>query len=202
MTTNPTPESKPMVTFFDAVKMAFRRYAVFRGRSTRAEYWWWVLFTTLVSIGCSAIDGLLGSFNGWDSYGLFEGIFALATLLPGLAVTARRLHDIGRTGWWQLAWYALPIIAWIIIAGLFFIAIAIVSSISGDIDAWDFDSKDFVGGIAAFITAIIAFVIGLLVTLAVIVWAIVWMVRQGQSGPNRFGPDPRALDAPEVLEAA
>ena len=201
MTTNPTPESKPMVTFFDAVKMAFRKYAVFRGRSTRAEYWWWVLFTTLVSIGCSAIDGLLGSFDGWDSYGLFEGIFALATLLPGLAVTARRLHDIGRTGWWQLAWYAIPFVVWIATFVLFVIALAAAFSVTPGLDmtTWNFDSDDVGWPVVA---AIIMSGIALAVTLAVIVWAIVWMVRQGESGPNRFGPDPRALDASELLEAA
>ena len=109
MTTQTTPENKPMVTFVDAVKMAFRKYADFEGRSTRAEYWWWLLFTSIASIVCSIIDSFVGSLRGWSSYGPFEAIFTLATLLPGLAVAARRLHDFGKTGWWLLVWYAIPL---------------------------------------------------------------------------------------------
>ena len=180
MTMQTTPESKPMVTFVDAVKMAFRKYADFEGRSTRAEYWWRLLFISIASIVFSTIDSFVGSLRGWSSYGPFEAIFTLATLMPGLAVTARRLHDFGKTGWWQLAWYAIPLMAWITTLVLFVIAIAIAFSVVPDLDVniWDFDSDD-IGWTAglAFLQAIVMFVIALVVTLAVVVWAIVWTVR-------------------------
>ena len=83
MTTQTTPESKPRVTFVDAVKMAFRKYADFEGRSTRAEYWWRLLFTSIAGIVCSIIDSFVGSLRGGSSYGPFEALFTLATLMPG-----------------------------------------------------------------------------------------------------------------------
>jgi len=86
--------------FVDAVKLGFQRYATFSGRSSRAEYWWWVLFALIAGAIAGTISETLG------------GVFALGTLLPGLAVAARRLHDIDKSGWWQLIWF-IPLIGWI-----------------------------------------------------------------------------------------
>lgn len=74
----------------DAVKACFTKYADFDGRATRAEYWWFFLAVLLGS----AITSLIAR-------GLYE-LLALVTLLPMLAVGARRLHDTNRSGWWQL----------------------------------------------------------------------------------------------------
>jgi uncharacterized membrane protein YhaH (DUF805 family) len=75
---------------------ALKKYAVFSGRSRRMEYWYFVLFNIIVSIVLGVIDGLLGTS------GLLSGIYSLAVLIPTLAVTVRRLHDIDRSGWWIL----------------------------------------------------------------------------------------------------
>ena len=189
-TTVIVPESKPMITFIEAVKVAFRKYADFTGRATRAEYWWWVLFSFLASIGFATIDGFIASLIGWQGSGPFQALFGLATLLPGLAVTARRLHDIGKSGWWQLAWWS-PLLAWITTAVLWAIAVALFLANEGEL-TWE---------ALVFLPAIIATIAALLVTLAVIIWLIVWMVRQGETGPNRFGPDPRAVEEPETPES-
>jgi uncharacterized membrane protein YhaH (DUF805 family) len=77
-----------------------KKYAVFSGRSRRAEYWYFVLFNLIVVIVLSLIDTLLGTFNVVQGVGLLSGIYGLAVLIPSLAVTVRRLHDIDRTGWW------------------------------------------------------------------------------------------------------
>ena len=87
------------VTFGSAVSSVFRNYATFSGRASRAEYWWWVLFYILVSILLAAIDVVA---FGSHAEGPFSGVWGLVTLLPALAVSVRRLHDIGRTGWWML----------------------------------------------------------------------------------------------------
>jgi len=79
-----------------------KKYAVFSGRASRPEYWYFVLFNLLVSIGLSMIDGVLGSFSEEGGVGLLSGLYALAVLLPTIGVSVRRLHDIGRSGWWVL----------------------------------------------------------------------------------------------------
>jgi uncharacterized membrane protein YhaH (DUF805 family) len=97
--------------FPDAVKICFHKYADFNGRARRSEFWWWALFTVLLSFVASIIDAILGTRSSSGS-GLIESLTSLAVLLPSLAVGARRLHDTGRSGWWQLLWIAI-IIGWI-----------------------------------------------------------------------------------------
>ena len=81
---------------------ALKKYAVFGGRSRRMEYWYFVLFNIIVSIVLGGIDGLLGTSGSYAGAGLLSGIYGLAILIPSLAVTVRRLHDIDRSGWWIL----------------------------------------------------------------------------------------------------
>lgn len=91
------------MNFVDAVKTCFTKYVGFDGRATRSEYWWWVLFMVLVSVA-------LGLLN----LGMIGNLFSLATLLPSIAVGARRLHDIGKSGWWQLIGL-IPLIGWLVL---------------------------------------------------------------------------------------
>jgi uncharacterized membrane protein YhaH (DUF805 family) len=81
---------------------ALKKYAVFSGRSRRKEYWYFVLFNIIVGIVLASIDALLGTFSSSSNIGLLSGIYSLAILIPSLAVTVRRLHDIDRSGWWIL----------------------------------------------------------------------------------------------------
>jgi uncharacterized membrane protein YhaH (DUF805 family) len=85
--------------FTDAIKTGFQKYIGFSGRAARSEYWYWVLFILLLQIVAWLIDMTLFGFNttGVNPIGV---IVSLATLLPGLAVSVRRLHDIDRVGWW------------------------------------------------------------------------------------------------------
>ncbi len=98
--------SKPMVGFSEAIGLGFKNYINFSGRATRAEYWWWCLFLVVTGVVLGTIDSITG-------IGALQNIFNLATLIPGLALGARRLHDIGKSGWWQLLWFAI-IVGWII----------------------------------------------------------------------------------------
>ena len=92
---------------------AVKKYAVFSGRSRRREYWYFVLFYTLIVLGFTVLDAVVGTLNYLGGFGLFTGIFTLALLLPSIAVTVRRLHDIDRTGWWYLI-SLVPIIGFIV----------------------------------------------------------------------------------------
>lgn len=95
------------MTFGDSIKTCFTKYADFNGRASRSEYWWYVLFVVLVSVGLSMFSTML------------SGLFSLATLLPSIAAAARRLHDTDRSGWMQLL-ALIPLIGWIVV--IYFLA--------------------------------------------------------------------------------
>ena len=86
-------------------KAVFENYANFKGRARRSEYWYFVLTQLLITIVCYI---LFGVFAAMESYGIgmiFYGvamIFSLSTLIPGLAVGVRRMHDVGKSGWFLL----------------------------------------------------------------------------------------------------
>ena len=129
-----------MTTPITAVVQGFRKYAVFGGRATRAEYWWWLLFTFIGSIVFIVIDSLIGFPRVWE-YGLLETLFWLATLLPSITVVTRRLHDIGKTGWWQVPWYGILFVAWLA-TGMFIVALVITYGVTNASGEWSFDDAD------------------------------------------------------------
>ncbi len=91
-----------------------QKYAVFNGRASRSEYWYFVLFNLLIAIGLAMIDGLTGSFNPETGIGILGGIYALGVVIPGIAAAVRRLHDTNRTGWWLLIGL-IPLIGFIVL---------------------------------------------------------------------------------------
>lgn len=99
-----------MVSFQNAVGLGFQHYFDFKGRSTRSEYWWWLLFVVLAGIALTIVDMGIGTFNYESGDGLLSGLFKLATLIPGLALGARRLHDINKSAWWLLMWLSFLLI--------------------------------------------------------------------------------------------
>jgi len=101
-------------TFMGALKDGFSRYVDFGTRSTRSQFWWWTLWSVLIGLGASIIDAMIG----FGDAGPVNGLSSLAMLLPSLAVSIRRLHDIGRTGWWYLFVF-LPVIGWILLLVFF-----------------------------------------------------------------------------------
>lgn len=91
------------------VKAAFNKYAEFSGRARRSEYWYFYLFATLVGVVLSILGGEV-SFIFTIAY----IIFSLGTMIPFLAVTVRRLHDTGRSGWYLLIGF-IPLIGAILL---------------------------------------------------------------------------------------
>ncbi len=93
--------------FAAAIRSCLAKYADFRGRACRAEYWWFTLFDFLIGSAAAVIDA-----NADQT--LLAPLLNLALLLPGLAVAARRLHDVGRSGWWLLLGL-IPLIGWLVL---------------------------------------------------------------------------------------
>ncbi len=94
------------MTFGESVGTCFQKYATFSGRARRSEYWWWWLFTVLAGGVAILADDLLGlhvsTTSGVDRVGWISVGLSLFLVLPSIAVTFRRLHDTGRSGWWWL----------------------------------------------------------------------------------------------------
>jgi uncharacterized membrane protein YhaH (DUF805 family) len=90
----------------EAVKAVLSKYATFEGRASRSEFWWYVLALIIVAVIIKLVDGaLVAPMLGFEPFDPMAGqplsiILALVFLLPSLAVTVRRLHDIDRSGWW------------------------------------------------------------------------------------------------------
>lgn len=93
-----------------------KKYAVFSGRARRQEYWMFVLFNIIFVFVAMIIDNVLGTVIEGTGYGLFYFLYVIAVFIPGLAVSVRRLHDIGKSGWWILI-SLVPIIGgiWLIV---------------------------------------------------------------------------------------
>lgn len=110
----------PPLGFLDAIGSGFRNYVTFRGRASRSEYWYWTLFVMLISIAAAVLDGALGAgrVDAGTGSGVVSVLVTLAVLLPGLAVSTRRLHDIGRSGWWQLL-FLVPLVGPIVLLVLY-----------------------------------------------------------------------------------
>jgi len=143
----------PKVSFPKAIKLGFKNYFKFSGRATRAEFWWWALLVTL---------GGLIPFLGW--------ILRIALLIPSISVTARRLHDVGKSGWRQL-WTLLALSPWVFIV--------LVALVVGDAIVYTL--------VSLFIYLIITFAISIGLTIMIVDW----LVRKGETGSNKYGPDPR-----------
>ena len=89
--------------FTKAIETFFARYFDFKGRSSRAEYWWFYLFYVLVTIATLIVDVIFFGEAGVDEIPLSQSLWALATFIGYVSLGIRRLHDIDRTGYWLLS---------------------------------------------------------------------------------------------------
>ena len=145
------------VGFFQAIKLGFVGCFNFRGRSRRSEFWRWILFLIVI---------LLIPYVGWS--------LGLILMLPNIAITTRRLHDTGRSGWWQL---------WMAIYGTIATGIAGFAVVIG---LFVLGSNTILAGMLFSVGALGFFVLFVLI----IIW-IVWLVEEGDEGSNRYGPNPK-----------
>jgi len=103
------------MNFITAIKLCFIKYAQFSGRASRSEFWFFVLFGILGSWIAIIIDTMILNYS-WEKDGPVYLIFQIIILIPSIAVGARRLHDLNKSGWWQLLVFTIigliPLIFW------------------------------------------------------------------------------------------
>lgn len=148
----------PQVSFGEAIGICFKKYADFTGRARRSEYWWFTLFQFMVGI-----------VLGWIPF--LGQIVALAFLLPSLAVAARRLHDIGKSGLWLLAPYGC------IIVTVIFLMVGMLG--------YRGDYSHFSGSM------MIVSCIFVLASLVFSIILLIWCVTDSKPEENEYGPSPK-----------
>lgn len=102
------------MTFQEALNSVFSNYANFSGRARRSEYWYFTLFNIIVSMVLSALMRLTAGSAMFNLFRIIEVVYSLAVIIPGLAVSWRRLHDTGRSGAWYLL-ILVPIVGAIVL---------------------------------------------------------------------------------------
>ncbi|MCR5140082.1 MAG: DUF805 domain-containing protein [Bacteroidaceae bacterium] len=188
------------MTFGQSIKTCFRKYAVFKGRACRSEFWWFTLFTFLVSIALDFLLGLFmiplifkGQFNAESinsvstPFYIVSLVVGLALLLPTLGVLVRRLHDRDKSGWWVGILYIVEAIfvALSLVAGLTLFAI-------GENPANTADDIPFGMLFLVALLAILLFAYAILL--------LVWCCQRGTIGYNKYGPDPLAAEEENVVD--
>lgn len=143
-----------------------KKYAVFSGRASRKEYWMFILFNIIFGIIASIIDSIIG-IKIYGS-GLIINLYTLAILIPSLAVSVRRLHDTGRSGWWLLI-ESVPII------GIIWMLIPTINLF------WTLFP--------------IMYLVWILISIIGSIWFFVLTLLKGNPGDNKYGPDPKAAAA-------
>jgi len=107
-----------IVGFGDSISLGFKNYFQFEGRSSRGAYWYFSLFLLIVSVATAFFDAL---FIPENELSPLSSLFSLATLIPSISISVRRLHDIGRSGWWNLLAFTIigiiPLIYWVLQPG-------------------------------------------------------------------------------------
>ena len=98
--------------FIPSVKDAFNKYGTFSGRSSRSQYWWFFLFSIMAGLFFSILDfAILGvdatSTDPNEPIGWFNLLWSLFLIIPSLALASRRLHDVNKSGWWQLLYITI-----------------------------------------------------------------------------------------------
>ncbi|MEI6665354.1 MAG: DUF805 domain-containing protein [Chloroflexota bacterium] len=167
------------MSFPDAIRTGFQKYVVFKGRASRPEFWYWILFTIVAGIVLGIIEGILHTRN------LLQTLFNLAVFLPTLAVSIRRLHDTGRSGWFLLFLY----VPWIV--GFVFLAVGAGLGIAAAFTGVSEDARS--GAVALGGAAIISALIGAVLCLAGFAFSIYIMAKRGDLAPNAYGPPPGTM---------
>ena len=169
------------MSFGEAIKTCFEKYAVFSGRARRSEFWYFFLFNFLVSFVLRLIP----------HFSIVSGLWALAVLIPSLTVMTRRFHDIGKSGWTYL-YFLIPSL--LFISYWFYLIFQYISA------GYDLDAESVAAIITANSSASLISCILLLVSLIAFIIFIVLMAHDSQSGENQWGPNPKEVPSNNNFE--
>jgi uncharacterized membrane protein YhaH (DUF805 family) len=175
------------MSFGEAIKSVFSKYAVFSGRARRSEFWYFVLFYFLVDLALGCIPFLSPLSVVWW----------LAVLIPNIAVTVRRFHDIGKSGWN----YLIILIPELFLLGYLFrvIFFVIKDLIDAGINFYNFsDNFEVVWNSVVANNSLATLGVLLIVDLAATILWLVWMTRDSQPGENQWGPNPKEVSNTNV----
>ena len=184
----------PSLNFYQAITFAIKNSLNFQGRARRSEYWWFILF------GLVAISSIIWTSNKWTLPTFITLSITILILLPIISVSSRRLHDIGKSGWLQAIFWFM----WILVLVLVIIMIAsfgvgmmvglnFFTNIFNDIEGRPTLNTNFNQNVqyAVLIGSFIASVITFMGAFTIILALCKWLSRKGDSGDNKYGPDPR-----------
>ena len=161
--------------FITAIKTCFSKYADFNGRARRSEFWFWYLFTILVSM-----------FSSWIP---FASLVMLALAIPTLAAAVRRLHDIGRSGWWVLLNVVPSIICFALLIAL--LGSALVTLVA----AGTYEPEMLIDNLSANVGLCAAYVLSALASFVCSIVLIVWWAKDSIPGANEYGENPKGVEA-------
>ena len=152
-------------------KVVFENYANFKGRARRSEYWYYALMTIIISFILSILDDILGlKYGAKSDSGVVSSIYGLLVFIPGIAVSVRRLHNIGKSGWLILLLYGVAFVSCIFILTSVF-ALGFSKVVFG-----------------------IGMIFAILLLLGSAIWLLVLFCTEGDSGENKYGPDPKIFN--------
>lgn len=164
----------------EAVQSVLSQYFGFRGRARRSEYWFWILATILFGIFAALIDMALGI--SFARPGPVSSLLNLLLFIPGLAVSFRRLHDIGKSGWWIGGFY-LAIVIFVIV--IFILALLVVTG------GRDGEMETNLGYLV---------IIGVLGMMLYSIVLLIFFCQNSQVGLNNYGPNPKNEGNYDVFE--
>ncbi len=168
------------MNFSEAISSVFNKYATFSGRARRSEYWYFYLLNLLVSLGI----GFIPFIN------LLSPLWALAVLIPTIAVAVRRFHDIGKSGYWLLL-MMLPGVVFSIIFFIFIMQIIMDTNTFG-LNVEDLEDYDtIIELVMNHSSMLIAMGASLILSIITGVWQLVWLVFDSEPGENQYGPNPK-----------
>lgn len=161
--------------FVTAIKTCFSKYADFTGRARRSEFWYWYLFTILV-----------GMFSSWIP---FASLVTLALAIPKLSAAVRRLHDVGRSGWWVLLKVVPSIICFVLLIAL--LGSALITLVA----AGTYEPEMLIDNLKANIGLCIAYVLSAFASFICTIILIVWWAGDSKPGANQYGENPKGIEA-------
>lgn len=174
--------------FFDAVKTCLKKSFVFKGRARRSEFWWWTLFSTVFGFTVSLPAEEISEDNVLLTVLYALGLLALCVYLgiANFAVATRRLHDIGRSGWWYGATLIFGVVwgVWMIVK--------MVGIIGGMNPAHvDVESDAFALTLLKEMWAVV--LIPYVIYIAYSILLLVWYCKDSQPGANKYGENPKGI---------